>query len=106
MLIVVYSECHLNCVPFMLNVVNKPLMLSVVKLNVITPSVITLNAIILNVVMLSFLAPVARLDQWMSMAFSSLRGFSPKNIEKHFVDGTSYYNTCLLTIFFKQGSEL
>ncbi len=39
MLSAIYAECHLCSVSFMLSVTNKPIVLSVIQLNVITPSV-------------------------------------------------------------------
>ncbi len=52
MLSAVYSECHLCIVSFMLNVANKPKLLSVDMLNVVMLNVVMLIVIMLNVVTL------------------------------------------------------
>jgi hypothetical protein len=54
MLNVVYAECHLCRMSFMLSVI----MLSVVMLSVVMLSVFMLNVIILSVVMLNVVAPM------------------------------------------------
>ncbi len=57
MLSVIYAECHLCLVSFMLSVTNKPFMLSVIML----------NAIMLSVVMLNVVAPRPELTlEWMT----------------------------------------
>jgi hypothetical protein len=56
-----YAECYLCCVSFMLSVRDKPILLSIILLNVVMLSVrgkpIMLSDILLNVVMLSVGAP-------------------------------------------------
>jgi hypothetical protein len=45
MLSVIYAQCHLCSVPFMLSVTYKPFMLSAIMLNVVLLSAIMLNVI-------------------------------------------------------------
>jgi hypothetical protein len=61
MLHVIYAQCHLCSVSFMLSIENKPIMLSVVILSVVMLSVenkpIMLSDVMLSVVTLSVVAP-------------------------------------------------
>ena len=48
-----YAECRLCLLPLVLNVINKPYMLSAIMLSLIMLSVIMLSVIMLSVIMLS-----------------------------------------------------
>ncbi len=52
MLSVNYAQCHLCSMSFMLSVVNKPSMVSVIMLNVVMLNVVMLSVIMLNAIML------------------------------------------------------
>ncbi len=73
MLNVIYAECHLDLMPFMLSVRIKLIMLNVIMLNVIMLNVIMLNVIMLNVIMLKVVAPF-QLQLLPSIALLLLKG--------------------------------
>jgi hypothetical protein len=52
-----YAECHLWEVSFMLSVINKPIMLSVIGLSVVMLSVFLLSDFMLSVIVLIVGAP-------------------------------------------------